>query len=78
MSGIGQVLQVAVSPLATALGAFKKKKPAAAPLPVPTATPRANSVVADALAARRGSAVNQRTGAGGAESSSGKKTLLGT
>lgn len=44
---------------------------------LPTATPRANSVVADTLAARRGSADNMRTGATGAESSTGKKTLLG-
>lgn len=43
----------------------------------PIATPRANSVVADTLAARRGSAENMRTGATGAESSTGKKTLLG-
>jgi hypothetical protein len=43
----------------------------------PTATPRSNSVVANALAGRRGTIENQRTGAGGVESSTGKKTALG-
>jgi hypothetical protein len=57
------------------------KKPAAAtPTPVyaqPTMTPRANSVVADILSARRGSSANMRTGSAGAESTTGKKSLLG-
>jgi len=58
--------------------AFSKPKQATA-VPLPQITPRGNSVLADMLAARRGSAANQRTGAGGAESSTGtKKTLLGT
>lgn len=61
-------------------GVFKKKaKPQPSAVPLPTMTPRGNSVLADMLAARRGSAANQRTGSGGAESSTGvKKSLLGT
>ena len=56
------------------------KKPKA-PKPVyaqPAATPRANSAVANALMSRRGSLENRRTGAGGVESSTGKKTALGS
>lgn len=56
---------------------FAKPKAATPLAPLPTATPRANSVVADVLSARRGSADNMRTGASGAESATGKKTLLG-
>ena len=59
------------------VGALTKPKAPAPTLPLPTITPRANSVVADTLSARRGSATNMRTGAGGVESSTGKKTLLG-
>lgn len=48
------------------------------PVPQPQATPRGNSVVADALAARRGTGINQVTGAGGVESSTtAKKSLMG-
>lgn len=48
-------------------------------LPRPTATPRANSVIADAVSRRRGSGANQRTGERGAESgTTAKKTLMGT
>lgn len=55
-----------------------KAKPTATAAPLPAATPRANSVLADALAARRGSAANQRTGAGGAESRTApRKSLMG-
>lgn len=74
MGLIGKIL----SPGLGLLGVFDKPKPAQA-VPLPTVTPRSNSVLADMLAARRGSAANQRTGSGGAESSTGpKKTLLGT
>ena len=62
------------------LGAAALSKPKAAPTPAsaqPSITPRANSVVADTLSARRGSAANMRTGAGGAESTTVKKTLMG-
>lgn len=55
----------------------KAPKAPAALVSQPTVTPRSNSVVSDALSARRGAAANQRTGTGGAESSTGKKTLLG-
>lgn len=75
MTGVAKVL---LSPLGAALGVFKKPK-AAASVPLPVATPRSNSVLMDTLAARRGTAANQRTGSGGAESSTtAKKTLLGT
>ena len=79
MSGfVNTIGKVALSPIAAVLGAFDKPKPRAA-MPLPTATPRANSsVLADALTMRRGSADNRRTGAGGAESTTtGKKSLLG-
>lgn len=77
MGGINP-LALLVSPVAAALGAFKKPKAAATPVAQPVITPRSNSVIADALAARRGSAANMRTGAGGAESAaSAKKALLG-
>ena len=80
MAAAGKLLKIAVSPLATALGVFDKKK--AAPAPVvqarPVATPRANSVALDALSSRVGSAANQRTGQGGAESrTTSKKQLMG-
>lgn len=45
----------------------------------PMATPRTASLVSDTLARRRGTRANQRTGSGGAESSTGaKKALLGS
>lgn len=63
----------------TVAGLFGGKAKPVQAVPLPTITPRTNSVLADALSARRGSAANQRTGSGGAESSTGaKKTLLGT
>lgn len=74
MSG---VLGTIISPVASALGLFKTKKLPTPAVPLPTVTPRANSVVSDALSARRGSAANQRTGSGGVESSTGKKSLMG-
>jgi hypothetical protein len=67
-----------LSPVLALAGAFKKKPAAQKPVYAqPTATPRSNSVVANALAGRRGTIENQRTGAGGVESSTGKKTALG-
>jgi hypothetical protein len=76
MSIIGKILSPVGSLIAGAL--IKKPKAPKAPLPLPTATPRANSTVSDALLARRGSAANMRTGRGGAESTTGtKKALLG-
>lgn len=67
-----------LSPVAALAGAFKKKPKAQKPVYAqPAATPRSNSVVANALSARRGTIENRRTGAGGVESSTGKKTALG-
>jgi hypothetical protein len=77
VSAIGNVIKTIVSPIGAALGLFGKPKAPKAPLPLPTATPRANSVAMDALANRRGAAANMRTGSTGAESSAGKKSLLG-
>lgn len=76
MTGVAKFL---LSPITAVASAFIKKPKAPKPmLPLPTATPRANSAVSDALLNRRGSAANQRTGRGGAESSTGtKKTLMG-
>jgi hypothetical protein len=79
MAAIGKIL---LSPITALAGAFKKPKaPTVRPtLPLPVATPRANSAVSDALLSRRGSAANMRTGRGGAESTAGtgtKKSLLG-
>lgn len=70
-----------VSPLASALGLFKKPKAAAAPLP--TAQPddaRAEADRADALRRRRGGAADMVTGLGGTEAGAGAtgKTTLGS
>ena len=76
---MSKVANFLLSPVAALAGAFKKKP--SAPKPVyaqPAATPRSNSVVANALSSRRGSQENRRTGAGGVESSTGKKTALGS
>lgn len=63
---------------ASLLAASKASKAASKQaVPLPTITPRSNSVVSDALSARRGSAANQRTGSGGVESSTGKKSFMG-
>lgn len=80
MSGVvGTIGKVLVSPVAAALGAFNAPKAKPQALPLPMATPRANSVVSDALSRRRGSQDNRRTGSGGAESqTAAKKTLLGS
>jgi hypothetical protein len=72
---MGGVAKVLISPFAAALGAFKKPK-AATPTPVASATPR-RSAVLDALQSRRGTLANNRTGEGGAESATGKKSALG-
>lgn len=58
---------------------FGKKNKAAAPaVPLPQITPRRPSAASEALAGRRGSSANQRTGASGAESTAkGKNRLLG-
>lgn len=79
MGAIKNVLKAVVSPIGAALGVFKKPKALPAPVAQPTITPSRSSAAADALAARRGSAANMRTGAGGAESgATAKKALLGT
>ena len=56
----------------------KKPKPQPQPVPQPVAQVRPNVGVADALARRRGSRANQKTGSGGAEASSSGKTTLGS
>ena len=80
MSGVvGTIGKVLVSPVAAALGAFNGPKQPRQAIPLPTATPRVNSVLSDALSRRRGSQDNRRTGSGGAESrTTAKKTLLGS
>jgi hypothetical protein len=75
MSGVAKVL---MSPLTALVGSVMKKPKPQQVVAQPVATPRTNSVLSDALSARRGTASNQRTGAGGAESGAGKKTLLGS
>lgn len=76
MTGVAKVL---LSPVGAALGVFKKPKPVTPAVPLPTATPRANSVLMDTLSARRGASANQRTGSRGVESTTAaKKTLLGS
>jgi hypothetical protein len=62
---------------ATALTTALTSKPQQAVVQAQPVTVRQNSAVADALTARRGSAVNMRTGSGGAEASTGLKTKLG-
>ncbi|GGO95009.1 hypothetical protein [Stakelama pacifica] len=74
----GDILKIALSPIGAVAGVFNKPKAPKPVLPQPTATPRSNSLVADAIASRRGSADNQRTGSRGAESTTTKKnTLMG-
>jgi hypothetical protein len=79
MGAVGSIVGMVVSPLISALTRPKAQKAAPAqPVPLPQMTPRSNSAVSDALMARRGSADNRRTGAGGAESSTAsKKSLMG-
>lgn len=79
MGGVVGTLGKIISPVAGALGLFNKPKAQRTALPLPVATPRANSVVSDALSGRRGTQDNRRTGSGGAESqTAAKKTLLGS
>jgi len=60
------------------IGSALSKPKTVQPVAQPQATPRGNSVIADALAARRGTGINQVTGAGGIESSTtAKKSLMG-
>lgn len=59
------------------VGKVLAPKPPKPVVPTPQVQVRSNSAVADALADRRGSAVNQRTGARGAEALGGLKTKLG-
>lgn len=70
----------ALSPVAAVAGLLgKKKAKPQAQAPLLQQTPRPNSAISDALAARRGALSNQRTGTTGVESStSAKKTLMGT
>jgi len=57
---------------------FKKKKaPTSVATTSPQQSPRSRSVLLDALSARRGTLANRRTGSGGVESATGKKTALG-
>lgn len=75
---LGKILTgLVVGPVLGALIGKKKPKPVEQPLPLPVAQVRPNGGVADALARRRGSGANKRTGSNGAEagSSSGKNQL---
>lgn len=68
----GQILKKVLKPKAKAPAQQQQL------LPQPTAQLRPNSGAADALARRRGSLANRRTGAGGAEAGpGGLKTRLG-
>ncbi|WP_165913265.1 hypothetical protein [Novosphingobium sp. ST904] len=57
-------------------GLFNKPK-IDVPAAQPQAIDRSSSVVLEAVASRRGSLANKRTGSLGAEASGGKKTSLG-
>lgn len=78
---MGAVAKFLVSPvLALAAGAVKKPKPAPVlPMARPQARAGASTALLDAVAARRGSRANQRTGRNGAEptNGAGSKTALG-
>jgi hypothetical protein len=74
---MGSLVGAFVSPLLS-LAFGKKPKPAPQPVPQPVAQVRPNGGVADALARRRGSRANQKTGSGGAEAGGGGKTTLGS
>ncbi|MFC0683219.1 hypothetical protein [Novosphingobium clariflavum] len=73
MGAVGKML---ISPVAAMAGLLDKPK-VTAPVAQPQAIDRSNTVVMDAVAARRGSLANKRTGSLGAEVSGGKKTSLG-
>lgn len=75
---MSKVASFLLSPIAAVTGVFKKPKAAKPVYAQPAATPRAASAVSAALLSRRGTAANQRTGAGGVESSTGKKTTMGS
>lgn len=71
-------LNLAFGLVGALLKPFKSPK---APPPPPVARPMAvtrPTAVLDAVSQRQGSRANQRTGAGGAEATGGKKTQLGT
>lgn len=72
---MGSIVKTLVSPLAMML--FKKPKAPEPPPVQPTLRERPNSSAADALASRRGSQENRRTGRGGAEATGGAKSKLG-
>jgi hypothetical protein len=76
---LGKILTgLVVGPVLGALIGKKKPKAAEQPLPLPVAQVRPNGGVADALARRRGSSANRKTGASGAEAAGlGGKTQLG-
>lgn len=68
-----------ILPLLSPVGSllFGKKKQAPAPVPLPQITPRRPTAASEAIARRRGSAANDRTGGGAESSASGKNRLLG-
>ena len=75
MSAVAKVL---LSPVAALAGVFKKPKTPAAPVvPItpPAAQDRSSSVLADRIAARRGTQANKRGGSG--EALGGTRTMLG-
>ncbi len=55
----------------------KKPKAAAQPVPLPQITPRRPTAASEAIANRRGGAVNDRTGGGAESTAAGKNRLLG-
>lgn len=74
-----QVAKAAFSPLLTAVGLLKPKRPKlAAPTPIATRSNAADVARVDALRSRRGGAADFLTGAGGAEAApASAKALLG-
>lgn len=82
MSFAAAALPALIGGAASVVGSIvaKPKAPKVTPAPaqLPQAQTRQSSAVLDAVAGRRGSLANQRTGARGAESTStGQKTRLG-
>lgn len=73
MSAVGRMLFSPVGALIHEVSG-KKKAPPQVPLQRPQAQTRSTAVL-DAVAARRGSRANQRTGAGGVEAPAGKTHL---
>ena len=76
MAVVGRVL---ASPLAAAVGLFKKPKAAPAPTPIPTREDAARAALKeDGMRKRRGGAVDILTGASGVEAATpGVKALTG-